>query len=799
MHFSLKSTWRLTATIAVLMAPLSSSSFAREAQKDAELDLITVYGKHNQLIMESGTATKSNMSLMQTPAAVVVVDELLFTEQSGSTLQEALRNVSGLTQGGNNYGVGDNLAIRGLGVNYAYDGMYGGADLDNSYNPTRSMTNIESVEVLKGPATGLYGMGSAGGVINLIEKKPQQEAAYEIRSIIGQWNNYGVMLDATSGLTDNTAYRVVANYETTDGYRDVSAERAELYASLSHNFSDDNSVLFSAAYIDDAIQIDSVGHPVRLIDLSLFDAEAGSITTDEFVNGDASAGGLQLTDEQRQQLVDSLTPTDGWQPYDIGETSLISPISTPNEGQELRLKVRQDINLSDDWTLMHQFQYRDYSTDYIRQTSAFNYIYHDRNGVINLDPRAPLVEDGVLYPFAARRQEYRNISAEEQTWQYFADISNTWNAGGLSGEHLISANYEYRDMQYQQYSIWDGDDGRSDPVPYIYDIRDPNWPAGNFDDYNPVLRSKFDKTASAFGISLQEVLYLNEALTARVGAAYSATEQTYQNQFSDGNPEYNTDDDGFTYNLGLNYQVSEQFATFINHSKGRTAYSILGSLSEQNNRPDSESESWDLGARFTALDEDLLGSIVFFQTARTNLRYTNPLFEDDPSDPDYNIDVPEFYYDEQDSTQGFEVDINMALNDQWTMNFNATVQDPVTEPGANAASQEEEQTKGIAEKFARFWTTYSYGFDGLTNPVKFSLGMTYEDERSISASAFGIDYAIVEAYTTWDAAVSYSGEHWDLQLNLENLTDETYYSKAMYLGGLPGESRNAKLTASYRF
>ncbi|WP_289031588.1 TonB-dependent receptor [uncultured Paraglaciecola sp.] len=809
MHFKYKASWQVSLAVSIALTSISGYSNAQETEvkelDNSELEQITVYGKHNQLIMESGTATKSNMSLMQTPAAVVVVDKLLFTEQAGATLQESLRNVSGLSQAGNNYGVGDNLSIRGLGVNYAYDGMYGGADLENSYNPTRTMTNVESVEVLKGPATGLYGMGNAGGVINLIEKKPQQEEAFEVRATLGQWNNYGVMVDATGGITDDTAFRIVANYETTDGYRDVSQERAELYASLSHDFSDDNKVLVSAAYIDDAIQVDSIGHPVRLIDLSLFDAEPGSITADDFVNGDADAGGLQLTEEQIQTLVDTLTATDGWQPYDLGDTSLISPISTPNDGEELRIKARQDLDLADDWFLMHQLQFRSYSTDYIRQTAAYNYIYHDRNGVINLDPRAPLVEDDVLYPFAARRQEYRNITAQEDTWQYFADLRNNWSSGALRGEHLMSFNYEYRDMEYQQLSIWDADDTRSDPVPYIYDIREPNWPTGTFDDYVTdyttagSLRSKYDKTASAWGVSFQEVVYFSDALTARAGGAYSGVSQTYTNQTTDSNPEYDTDDNGFTYNLGLNYQFSDQLATFINHSKGRTAYSILGSLSADDNRPDAESVSWDLGARFTAFDEELLGSIVFFDTARTNLRYSNPLFEDDPEDAAYNIDVPEYYYDEQDRTQGVELDLNMMLNEQWSLNFNATYQDAITEPGDHAASQAEEQTKGIPETFASLWTSYSYEFDGLINPIKFSIGMTYEDERSISASAFGIDYAIVEAYTVWDAAVTYQGDSWDLQLNIDNLTNESYYSKAMYLGGLPGETRNAKLTATYHF
>ena len=84
-------------------------------------------------------------------------------------------------------------------------------------------------------------------------------------------------------------------------------------------------------------------------------------------------------------------------------------------------------------------------------------------------------------------------------------------------------------------------------------------------------------------------------------------------------------------------------------------------------------------------------------------------------------------------------------------------------------------------------------------PIKFSIGVNYEDERSIAASAFGINYAIVDAYAVLGGAISYVGENWNIQLNLRNLTDETYYSKALYLGGLPGESRNAKLTASYSF
>lgn len=198
------------------------------AQNNKDYERITVYGRQNQVVMSSGLATKSDMSLMETPAAVVIVDEALINSQAITNMQELVRNISGVTQAGNNYGIGDNLVVRGLGANYTYDGMYGGAGLGNTFNPTRSLTNVSSVEVLKGPATGLYGMGSAGGVINLIEKKPQFTRAHEFELELGQWDSYSMLADTTGGITDDLAYRLVAKSARSEGYRDMGTDRDEV-------------------------------------------------------------------------------------------------------------------------------------------------------------------------------------------------------------------------------------------------------------------------------------------------------------------------------------------------------------------------------------------------------------------------------------------------------------------------------------------------------------------------------------------------------------------------------------------
>ncbi|WP_046004700.1 TonB-dependent receptor [Pseudoalteromonas rubra] len=793
--------------IALLGAAVSSpAAFAQNP--DENIERISIYNKHNKLILESGTATKSNMALMQTPAAIVVVDKELLKAQNATTLQEALRNVSGLGQAGNNYGIGDTLTVRGLGVNYTYDGMYGGADLGNNFNPTRSMTNVESIEVLKGPATGLYGIGAAGGVVNLVEKKPQQQEAFEISAKAGSWNSYGIGFDATGGLNDQWAYRLVTNHERSDGYRDLQSDRDEVYASLSFDVNASHKLLLSAAYIDDALQIDSIGDPVRIMNWDSTSGTPGNLSGADLPN-DAKMDddgknylGVQLTAQQREQLAASIQSTDGLKPYDLGDGNLISPLSKPNEGEELRIKLRHDWHINNDSTLTQQVLWRSYDSEFARQTGAYNYVYWERRGVINADPRAPLLIDGELHPFAARRQEYRRQVAEEQTWQYFADLQLGWSLGGVMGEHLISVNYENREMALKSWSAYDADSAKGDnAIPYILDIRNPNWATGDIMDYDPSLRSNYDKSLDAYGISFQEVLYLTDQLTVRAGLAYSAIEQAYQHKGSDRAPgaskELDSDDSGMTYNFGINYQVHPQLSAFVNVAKGRTAYSILGALSDETaspNRPDSESESLDLGIRFTALDEDLLGSIVWFETSRTNLRYANPLYNDDPKDPEYNVSVTQYFYDDEDESKGVEVDLNLALAESVDLNLNATWQDAIE----IRAQERSEQKKGVPEKMASAWVNYQLPATVMEN-LTLSLGVNYVDERTVNSASFGLPTATIDSYTRWDAAARYQGDKYQIQLNIENLTDERYYSKALFLGGLPGNERNVKLSVTYQF
>jgi iron complex outermembrane recepter protein len=100
--------------------------------------------------------------------------------------------------------------------------------------PLRDVANIETVEILKGANSALYGPGEPGGTINIITKQPQFEAAHSAQFSIGSYQKYRAELDSTGPLasSDKLAYRMITAYEGADSFRDT-VESNKVFASPS--------------------------------------------------------------------------------------------------------------------------------------------------------------------------------------------------------------------------------------------------------------------------------------------------------------------------------------------------------------------------------------------------------------------------------------------------------------------------------------------------------------------------------------------------------------------------------------
>lgn len=103
----------------------------------------------------------------------------LIKDRNITTLQGALKNVPGVSQDAGD-GQRDQFVIRGFS---ALNDMYLDGMRDDAYY-FRDLSNIDRVEVLKGPSSVLYGRGSSGGLINRVTKKPEANPVQQL-SIMG--------------------------------------------------------------------------------------------------------------------------------------------------------------------------------------------------------------------------------------------------------------------------------------------------------------------------------------------------------------------------------------------------------------------------------------------------------------------------------------------------------------------------------------------------------------------------------------------------------------------------------------
>jgi len=128
----------------------------------------------------SATATRTDTPLRDTPQSVQVVPREVLVDQQDIRLGDALQNVSSVQPGGTIQGRSDSFIIRGFKTQiYAIDGVL--LSPTNTFSSvTRDLADVERIEVLKGPASVLYGRGDPGGLINIVTRQPTLEPSGDI-------------------------------------------------------------------------------------------------------------------------------------------------------------------------------------------------------------------------------------------------------------------------------------------------------------------------------------------------------------------------------------------------------------------------------------------------------------------------------------------------------------------------------------------------------------------------------------------------------------------------------------------
>jgi iron complex outermembrane receptor protein len=171
---------------------------------------------------QSGTGTKTDTPLRETPQSITVVTADRVTDQGALTVQESLRYVPGVFADA--YGPdsrGDYPRIRGQDPNIYLDGTRVVNTFQfNEWRP--DPYTLERIEVLRGPSSVLYGDTSTAGLLNLISKRPQAESFNEIGVQYGSFNRKQVQMDSTGKLTKDGEwlYRFVGVFRDSNSQTD---------------------------------------------------------------------------------------------------------------------------------------------------------------------------------------------------------------------------------------------------------------------------------------------------------------------------------------------------------------------------------------------------------------------------------------------------------------------------------------------------------------------------------------------------------------------------------------------------
>ena len=187
------------------------------------------------LANQSGTGTKTDTPLRETPQSITVVTADRIADQGALTVQETLRYVPGVFADA--YGPdsrGDYPRIRGQDPNIYLDGTRVVNTWQvNEWRP--DPYTLERIEVLRGPSSVLYGDTSTAGLLNLISKRPQAEASNEIGVQFGSFNRKQVQVDSTGKLTRDGEwlYRFIGVFRDSNTQTDfVKDDRIVLAPSL---------------------------------------------------------------------------------------------------------------------------------------------------------------------------------------------------------------------------------------------------------------------------------------------------------------------------------------------------------------------------------------------------------------------------------------------------------------------------------------------------------------------------------------------------------------------------------------
>ena len=205
-----------------------------------------------EVLVTSHQAYRGNVPSAELPQAIQVIDQSIFSDRVINRFQDVLDYSASISRQNDGGGLWDSFSLRGFPGNENMPSNYliNGFNAGRGFSGHRDTSNIEQVELLKGPGSALYGRSEPGGTINIITRKPEFTQEGYVKMTGGSFDQYRLEGDYTNGVSDKLALRINGAVQDFKSYRDyVESDKQVVTPSLKYLFDNNASLLYEAEYL----------------------------------------------------------------------------------------------------------------------------------------------------------------------------------------------------------------------------------------------------------------------------------------------------------------------------------------------------------------------------------------------------------------------------------------------------------------------------------------------------------------------------------------------------------------------
>lgn len=349
--------------MAVVSAMMTLPVLAQEAETTVLEEVVVTAdrqegGAKGYRTRRSSSATKTDSPLEEVPQAVSVIPATVLEDLNSPRIEKALDYAGGVARQ-NDFGglTMYEYSIRGLTTSEFYKD---GFSVNRGYMNPPYPSNVERIDVLKGPASSLYGRGDPGGTINIVSKRPLNDRFARLDLSAGRWDRYRSSLDVNTPMDDEGTllYRMNLAVEDNNSFRDYrNSERQFLAPAFSWELTPQTRLLVQAEVIRSSQIFDrGVVAP---------DDHPGSVSRSDFF-GEPRDGEIDNNNESLQAEIE----------HDLNASWTVRLASHYKQGRLSGGATEASTLAADARTLNRDYRYRDFDwQDSITQLELRGLVY----------------------------------------------------------------------------------------------------------------------------------------------------------------------------------------------------------------------------------------------------------------------------------------------------------------------------------------------------------------------------------------------------------------------------------------